>query len=61
MSLFNRVYEDLQNRRERILSGKINCIPWGLPRFELQSPGIEQGKYYLLTANSKVGRFCPYM
>lgn len=52
MSLYNRVYKNLINKRDRILSGKINCIPWGLPRFENQLPGIEQGKYYLLTANS---------
>lgn len=55
-NLFNRVYKNLQDRRERILSGKINCIPWGLPRFERESPGIEQGKSYLITANSKVGK-----
>jgi|TARA_R110002020_G_scaffold329140_1_gene545026 hypothetical protein len=60
-SLFNRVYDDLIERRERILSGKINCLPWGLPRFENEIPGIEQGKYYLITANSKVGRICPCM
>ena len=36
----------------------MNCIPWGLPRFEQASgiPGIEQGKYYLITANQKVGK-----
>ena len=43
-SLFSRVYENIVNKRERILSGKVNCIPWGLPRFEESSPGIEQGK-----------------
>lgn len=59
MNLYKRVYDDLIERRERILSGKINCIPWGLPRFENKLPGIEQGKYYLVTANSKVGKFCP--
>lgn len=52
MSLFKRVYDGLIDRRERLLSGKVNCIPWHLPRFELQLPGIEQGKYYLITANS---------
>lgn len=56
MSLFTRVRRSIDDRRERLLSGKVNCIPWGLPRFEQQIPGIEQGKYYLLTANSKVGR-----
>lgn len=59
MSLYSRVYQSLVERRNRILSGKINCIPWKLPRFELQLPGIEQGKYYLITANSKVGRVLP--
>jgi replicative DNA helicase len=54
--LFNKTLNYIQNRRERLLSGKINCIPWGLSRFEEESPGIEQGKYYLITANSKVGK-----
>jgi hypothetical protein len=51
-NLFNRVYNDLVEKRNRILSGKINCIPWNLPRFENELPGIEQGKYYLVSANS---------
>ena len=50
--LFDRVYQKIVDRRERIKSGKINCIPWGLPRFEEESPGIEKGKFYLITANS---------
>ena len=61
MSLYKRVYDRIEERRKRILSGKINSIPWGLPRFEEDLPGIEQGKYYLITANSKVGRICPSM
>jgi hypothetical protein len=56
VDLFERVHQNLKTRRDRILSGKINCIPWGLPRFEKESPGVEQGKYYLVTANSKVGK-----
>ena len=60
MSLFKRVIGTVEDKRQRILDGKINCIPWGFPRFEREAPGIEQGKYYLITANSKVGRFCPY-
>jgi hypothetical protein len=51
-SLYDRVYENLVNRRERLLNNKINCIPWGFPRFEEENPGIEKGKYYLVTANS---------
>ena len=55
-SLFDRTFKTIVNKRERILSGKVNCIPWGLPRFEEQNPGIEQGKYYLNSANQKVGK-----
>lgn len=55
-SLNERVFEYITLRRDRILEGKVNCIPWGLPRFEEQNPGIEKGKYYLTTANSKVGK-----
>lgn len=55
MNLFERVFANIVNRRDRLLNNKINCIPWGLPRFESELAGIEQGKYYLLTANSKVG------
>lgn len=55
-TLYHRVYEQIQIRRERALSGKINCIKWGLPRFEEEHPGLEQGKNILFTANSKVGK-----
>jgi hypothetical protein len=59
-NLYDRVYNKIVDRRERILSGKLNCIPWKFPRLEEELPGIEQGKYYLMTANSKVGRrFAP--
>jgi hypothetical protein len=57
-NIYDRVYEQIVNRRERLLDGKINCIPWGLPRFEQENPGIEKGKYYLLSANSKIGSDC---
>jgi len=56
LSLFDRTYQKIVEKRERILNGKINCIPLGLPRFENELPGIEQGKSILFTANSKVGK-----
>ena len=59
MSLYDRVYKEIIHRRDRLLSGKVNCIPWGLPRFEEISPGSERGKYYLTTANAKVGKLLP--
>jgi len=54
MKLYNRTLKQIETRRDRILSGKINSIPWGLPRFENELPGIEQSRYYLISANSKV-------
>lgn len=60
--LFERVYENLKERRHRVETGKVNSIPFNLPRFESAIPGIEQGKYYIVTANSKVGKqICPSM
>lgn len=52
-TLYSRIRNNLINRRERILSGKINCIPWKMPRFEKSCPGIERGKYYLITGQTK--------
>jgi hypothetical protein len=54
--LFLRTFKSIQNKRQRILDGKINCIPWGFPRFEEESPGIEQGKMYMVTAHPKAGK-----
>jgi hypothetical protein len=55
-SLFNRTFKTIVNKRQRLLEGKINCIPTGFPRFENEFPGLEQGKSILFTANSKVGK-----
>lgn len=51
-SLFERSVQKIQAN----MSNEINCIPFGLPRFERFIPGIEQKKYYLLTASSGVGK-----
>ena len=56
ISLFDRAYKNIVEKRNRILSGKINSIPLGFPRFENEMPGIEQGKSILISANSKVGK-----
>lgn len=56
LKLFNRVYEDLKRRRQRIIEGKINCIPCPFPRFSEEFVGIEQAKYYGVTGVSKAGK-----
>lgn len=54
--LYNRVVKGLVTRKERIESGQINCIPFGLPRFEKEFPGVEQKTYLQISASTKVGK-----
>lgn len=56
MELFNRIFTQFEINRDKILQGKVNCIPSPLPRFSEDFNGWEQGKYYVLTANAKVGK-----
>lgn len=56
MELYNRVLKTINERRDRILSGGINCIPFGLPRFEEVLPGIEKSTLTYITASTKVGK-----
>lgn len=54
--LVDRVIQSLKDRRQNILNGNINCIPSPFKRFSEDFPGIEQGKYYLVSASTKVGK-----
>ena len=56
MSLVQRVLTNLEERRKRILEGGINCIPSPFKCFRNDFPGIEQGKYYLISGASKSGK-----
>lgn len=56
MSLVQRVLTNLNDRRERVLRGEINCIPSPFKNFQNDFPGIEQGKYYCLSGASKSGK-----
>ena len=53
MSLIQRVLNGIEQRRQRLIDGGINCIPSPLTTFLDSFPGIEQGKYYLITAATK--------
>lgn len=46
----------LWERRERAITGLLNSIriPW--PRFRRWWPGLEKARYYLITANQKIGK-----
>ena len=56
MNLVQRTINDLQKRRDHILNGGINCIPSPFPTFREDFSGIEQGKYYVVTAGTKTGK-----
>lgn len=63
MSRFEQVIGNLRLRRERVLNGLYNCIPFPFPRFRAWVPGIETAKFIVVTANQKVGKskFCDYL
>ena len=55
MGLFDGVRDRIKRNKQVRLKGGYNCIPWkNLPALTKVVPGIQQGKYYLCTANSKV-------
>ena len=56
MSRFSEVQEENKLRRERVIEGKYNCLPFPFPRFRKIYPGVERGKYLILTANQKIGK-----
>lgn len=53
MSLIQRVLEKAKERREKILSGKVNCIPSPFKTFRYDFPGVELGTYYLVSGGAK--------
>lgn len=52
-SLIQRVVQTIEERRERILDGKVNCIPSPFPTFRYDFPGVELGTYYLISGSGK--------
>lgn len=52
-TLRSRVLANLEERRERILNGQLNCIPSPFKRFNEDFIGIEQSCYYTITSFTK--------
>jgi hypothetical protein len=52
----NKVLDEIRKNREKRLSGELIAIPWSLSNFSRIVPGVEQGKYYLISANPKAGK-----
>lgn len=53
MSLIDRVLDNLEKRRDRIINGSINSIPSPFARFSDDLIGIEQGSYVVITSSTK--------
>lgn len=62
-SLIDRVINNLESRRNNILTGNINSIPSPFKRFRNDFIGIEQGQYVVVTAPTKGSKsqFTNYM
>ena len=56
MSKFEEIQKDNKARRQRVIEGKYNCLPLPFERFRKVYPGVEQGKFIIVTANQKVGK-----
>ena len=63
MSYFEDILKHLKEKRQRALDGLYNCIPLPFPRFRTLFPGIQMGRYIIVTANQKVGKtkFCDFV
>lgn len=55
-SSISSVIDNLERRRENVLKGGVNCIPFPFPNFKSEIPGIEQGQYVVITASQKIGK-----
>lgn len=56
MDLVERTINLIETNRERIITGKINCIPSPLENFTDDFPGVEQGTYYLVSGGAKASK-----
>ncbi len=51
--LYNKTINELEERRQNIVNGGINCIPSPFKRFRDDFCGIEQSTYYVVTSFTK--------
>jgi hypothetical protein len=54
--MIERIINNLKTRRERVLNGEVNCIPSSFTRFREDFVGIEQGKYFLVSGQTKAAK-----
>jgi hypothetical protein len=54
--IYTSVLEQIKRNKELREEGKDIAIPFPFPRFNEEIPGIQQGRYIICTANSKIGK-----
>lgn len=54
--MIDRIINNLKIRRERVLNGEVNCIPSSFARFRDDFVGVEQGKFYLVSGQTKAAK-----
>ena len=54
--LFDVVHDQILKNKQLREEGKDISIPFPFPRFSEEIPGIQKGRYIIVTANSKVGK-----
>lgn len=56
MGIIEKTINNLKEKRERALQGKINCIPSPFKRFSQDFIGIEKGMFTIITSFTKGGK-----
>jgi replicative DNA helicase len=56
MSYFESGLREIEENRERKLTGGFNSIPFGYKRLQQHIPGIQKSNYTIVTANSGIGK-----
>jgi len=57
MGLYQNIVAKAAANREIRLAGGYTCFPWlDMPKISTILPGIQKGRYVIVTANSKVGK-----
>ncbi len=54
--IYKRAKAEIHRNAERIDSGLVNYIPFGMERFEEYVPGVQRKNYTIVTANSGIGK-----
>ena len=54
--LYENVLGELSSNKQKRQSGDVIAIPWSLPRLSSVLPGIERGRYNMVSASPKAGK-----